>query len=133
MERACPLCGSEVKGNSRTGYYCKRCNLLFDEKETILKEELKKEGRNVLVPAEEKKEIAVTAKKDKGREIPKEPERIFITSAKAKRYHVENCPFAQKIRPEKRIIFRTMEDAEKQGYRPCTCVKNHSAESASSE
>ncbi|MCX6711030.1 MAG: hypothetical protein NTZ02_02975 [Candidatus Woesearchaeota archaeon] len=129
LERACPLCGNEVKGNRKTRYYCKRCNLLFDEKETILKEEV----GEISIPTEEKKEIAATAKKDKGREIPKEPERIFITSAKAKRYHVENCPFAQKIRPEKRIIFRTREDAEKQGYRPCTCLKNHSAESASSE
>jgi len=126
LERTCPLCGNEVKGNRKTRYYCKRCNLLFDEKETILREK----EREKSAPAEKKEEIAEIMKREKCKE---EPKKIFITSAKAKRYHVENCPFAQKIRAEKRIIFRTREDAEKQGYRPCTCVKNHSAESASSE
>jgi hypothetical protein len=34
--RACMLCGSEVKGDFERGYYCKRCNLLFEEKDTRL-------------------------------------------------------------------------------------------------
>ncbi|MDO8740856.1 MAG: hypothetical protein Q7J54_04780 [Candidatus Woesearchaeota archaeon] len=34
MEKACPLCGSDIKGNEKILYYCKRCNLLFKIKTT---------------------------------------------------------------------------------------------------
>src|SRR3989344_3389137 len=49
-----------------------------------------------------------------------EPE-IFITSAAAKRYHKEKCPFAQNIPAENKIIL-SKEEAEKSARKPCTCV-----------
>jgi methylphosphotriester-DNA--protein-cysteine methyltransferase len=67
---------------------------------------------------EEKKE----AKEEKP-EAPKEgkkPER-YMTSAKAKRFHLETCPFAAKIQEAQRIYF-TLEEAEKAGYKPCKCT-----------
>jgi len=119
--RVCPLCGSEVKGDSKTGYYCRRCNLLFEERETRIVKDVDAVPAGSLVKGSEKvgsEEAASTnnAQKDL-------PSKIFITSAKAKRYHVLNCPFAQKIRPEKRITFRSAEEAERQGYKPCECTK----------
>lgn len=44
-----------------------------------------------------------------------------ITSEQAKRYHQINCAFAQNIPVEKRITL-SVEDAEAQGKKPCTCV-----------
>ncbi|MEM0230821.1 MAG: Ada metal-binding domain-containing protein [Candidatus Woesearchaeota archaeon] len=111
--RACPLCGSEVSGDSKTGYYCKRCNLIFDERETICAPDSKveeAETKNLDIKSEEVK--------DNTQDVQK-----FITSAKAKRYHLPNCPFAQKIRPEKRIFFNSAEEAEMHGYKPCECTQ----------
>lgn len=52
----------------------------------------------------------------------KEPEaEIFITSAAAKRYHKEKCPFAQNIPPENKVTL-SREEAEKSARDPCTCV-----------
>ncbi|MGC8929336.1 MAG: Ada metal-binding domain-containing protein [Candidatus Woesearchaeota archaeon] len=40
VEKACPLCSSDVYGNDNLKYYCKRCNLLFERKDLrILKQE----------------------------------------------------------------------------------------------
>lgn len=119
--RVCMLCGSEVKGDFEKGYYCKRCNILFEEKDTRLAKEKE------ILP--EIKETSPYEKKAEEKIIIEEPEKEperFITSAKAKCYHLENCPFAQKIRPGKIIEFMTREDAEKQGYKPCKCLKNYS-------
>ena len=53
---------------------------------------------------------------------PKQPEpEIFITSAAAKRYHKEKCPFAQNIPLENKVIL-SKEEAEKSARKPCTCV-----------
>jgi len=49
-----------------------------------------------------------------------EPE-IFITSAAAKRYHKEKCPFAQNIPLENKVTL-SKEEAEKSARKPCTCV-----------
>jgi hypothetical protein len=118
--RACMLCGSEVKGDFERGYYCKRCNLLFEEKDTrlIREKEIPLKIKETIPEKKAEKEIIIA-------EPEKEPEK-FITSAKAKCYHVENCPFAQKIRRAKIIEFKAREDAEKQGYTPCKCLKNYS-------
>ena len=54
--------------------------------------------------------------------LEKEKEKeMFITSATAKRYHREKCPFAQNIPPEKKVTF-SLEEAEQSGRKPCTCV-----------
>src|SRR3989344_338818 len=49
-----------------------------------------------------------------------EPE-VFITSAAAKRYHKEKCPFAQNIPLENKVTL-SKEEAEKSARKPCTCV-----------
>ncbi len=54
--------------------------------------------------------------------LEKEKEKeMFITSATAKRYHREKCPFAQNIPLENKVTF-SQEEAEKSGKKPCTCV-----------
>jgi hypothetical protein len=31
IEKGCIICENEIKGNSFRGYYCKRCNLMFNQ------------------------------------------------------------------------------------------------------
>ena len=33
VEKGCPICGGEVRGNVRDKYFCKSCNLLFRSKQ----------------------------------------------------------------------------------------------------
>lgn len=53
--------------------------------------------------------------------IGREPQpQRYITSAKAKRFHLASCPFAQKISEEKRI-YLDKEEAKK-SRKPCECT-----------
>lgn len=84
----------------------KRLLALLDGKKEIKKEEKKEEPGCIV---EEKPPV-------------KEPEpEIFITSAAAKRYHKEKCPFAQNIPLENKVTL-SREEAEKSARKPCTCV-----------
>jgi len=59
---------------------------------------------------------------EKEEEVEEEPEDAkFITSSSAKRYHIDNCAFAQNITKERRI-YLTEEEAHNEGKKPCTCV-----------
>lgn len=33
LKEACPICNSEIRGNKKILYYCKKCNMLFREKD----------------------------------------------------------------------------------------------------
>ena len=67
--------------------------------------------------AEEEKKVTETKTVPR---LEKEKE-MFITSAAAKRYHRETCAFAQNIPPENKVTL-SLEEAEKSGRKPCTCV-----------
>lgn len=38
FEGGCPICGSDVKGNPQDKYYCKKCNILYNDND------IKKDG-----------------------------------------------------------------------------------------
>ncbi len=47
---------------------------------------------------------------------------MFVGSSTSKKYHLLDCRYALKIKPENRIYFQSPEDAKRQGYLPCkTC------------
>ncbi|MBW3004147.1 HIT family protein [Candidatus Woesearchaeota archaeon] len=75
----------------------------------------------------EKKEVKRASEKvskEKKSEIQKTETKKadkYITSKTAKRFHTQNCAFAQNIREENRI-YLTEEEAEESGKKPCTCV-----------
>lgn len=48
-----------------------------------------------------------------------EPGGQFVGSKSSKKYHLPGCRFAQKIKPENKITFLSVEEAESQGYLPC--------------
>ncbi len=48
----------------------------------------------------------------------------FIASKQRKKFHLELCPFAQKIDVEENSIFFEQSDhAKKLGFQECSCVK----------
>jgi hypothetical protein len=56
------------------------------------------------------------------RSTDKEAEAQLVGSSTSKKYHRPDCRYALKIKPENRITFAGVEDAQKQGYLPCkTC------------
>jgi len=43
----------------------------------------------------------------------------FVGSSTSKKYHLPDCRYALKIKPENKIYFQSLEDAKRQGYLPC--------------
>jgi hypothetical protein len=44
---------------------------------------------------------------------------LLVGSITSKKYHLSDCRYAQKIKPENLISFQSIEDAKSQGYLPC--------------
>jgi hypothetical protein len=51
--------------------------------------------------------------------LPEEAKDKFMGSITSKKYHLLDCRYALKIKPENCIYFQSMEDAKSQGYIPC--------------
>ncbi len=45
----------------------------------------------------------------------------FVGSKNSDKYHLPNCRWANKIKPENRVCFSSKEDAESRGYKPAKC------------
>ena len=46
-------------------------------------------------------------------------EAMLVGSSTSKKYHLPDCRYALKIKPENKIDFQSPEDAKRQGYLPC--------------
>lgn len=77
-------------------------------------------GGKKAAPKEESKKEETSKEVKAQPALEQEPE-FFITSAAAKRYHKEKCPFAQNIPQENKVIL-SKEEAEQSVRKPCTCV-----------
>ncbi len=44
---------------------------------------------------------------------------MLTGSSTSKKYHLPDCRYAAKIKPENKIDFQSPEDAKRQGYLPC--------------
>ncbi|MFH2012328.1 MAG: Ada metal-binding domain-containing protein [Pseudomonadota bacterium] len=47
----------------------------------------------------------------------------YVSSAKSKKYHYLNCRWAQKIKPEELVTFKSAKEALSAGYEPCKVCK----------
>jgi methylphosphotriester-DNA--protein-cysteine methyltransferase len=47
----------------------------------------------------------------------------YVGSKNSNKYHKTTCQWAQKIKSENRVTFKTAKDAEKAGYIPCKVCK----------
>ena len=52
-------------------------------------------------------------------ESPKE----FVASKTAKKFHIPACPFAKNIKPNRKVTYKTKNEALNKGLKPCECVK----------
>lgn len=91
-----------------------------------IKEQLKYGvGEKGVVEAEvsevKREEPKARPKQEKETEKEQPSRQKFITSAKAKRFHVETCPFGNKIKEDSRL-YCTKEECEKTGKKPCDCT-----------
>ena len=48
---------------------------------------------------------------------------VFVASKTGAKFHKENCPFAQNIKPKMKIKFASKTKALNEGYKPCSCIK----------
>jgi hypothetical protein len=69
----------------------------------------------------EAKTVAIEAFPQEENEMEEEEgENNFVGSHGSDRYHRPDCGLAERILPENRVWFSSVEDAESMGYRPCT-------------
>jgi regulator of replication initiation timing len=47
----------------------------------------------------------------------------YVGTKSGKLFHIENCPFAQNIKPMNRVKFKSKVKALNQGLKPCKCVQ----------
>lgn len=53
----------------------------------------------------------------------KDSEKKFVGSKNSDKYHVLTCKWAERIKPENRRYFASVEEAQKAGYVPCKICK----------
>ena len=127
VKHGCPLCGGDVVGNDKLGYYCKHCNLLFSFNELDFSyyknrksEETTNQKNNAPVNSDQ---VGVETNLDNSNEISGNScQSFFVASKKSNKFHIPECPFAKNILPENKVIFKSKEDAVDAGFEPCRCV-----------
>ncbi len=127
VKHGCPLCGGDVVGNERLGYYCKHCNLLFSLMELDFSY-YKNHNHEEKMNQEENKpanfdRAEVEINTDNVKEVNGNScQSFFVASKKSNKFHIPECPFAKNILSENKIIFKSKEEAIKAGFEPCRCV-----------
>lgn len=53
----------------------------------------------------------------------KRAKKHYVASKTGKDFHIEECPFAQNIKPRSKVRFKSTTAAQNAGYKPCNCVK----------
>ena len=48
---------------------------------------------------------------------------VYYASTKSSTYHLPSCKYVKAITPDHLVMFRTREQAEHEGYRPCKVCK----------
>ena len=57
------------------------------------------------------------------RTIGKKAKKVYVGSKEGKKFHMDNCPFAQNIKPKTKVVFESKTKALNEGYKPCHCIK----------
>lgn len=53
----------------------------------------------------------------------KAAKKTYWASKTGKKFHLDNCIFAQNIKPKSRVTFKSKTKALNEGYKACDCVK----------
>jgi hypothetical protein len=129
VQKGCPICHSDVKGNDIYLYFCKECNILFKREDLVLDkvvveniavkkivEKYDKEKLNIEKPIREK---ALTEKKQVILKDLKAAKKYYI-SRLSNIIHMSNCPYGKNIKRENKITLRTLEGTEH--LKRCRCM-----------
>jgi hypothetical protein len=111
IERGCPICGSDVKGNDFYKYFCETCNILFDKKDILTKEFGKTLGEAHItkrrLTAEEKAALEKRRKELK--------ERVFKTFSEKEKEELIEQAAERKTREEAAAEEEVLETQEPEG------------------
>jgi len=91
---------------------------LIHEAEELSKAEKNIKEKTIYEKDKPSQSGARTTKKPK-----KKIQRLYVASRKGENYHVLGCRWARKILPKRKLTFKTREEAEREGFKPCDCVK----------
>jgi len=132
IEKACPICHGDVKGDETYLYFCKPCNILFRKEELVLDSRvIDKVLKQKIVERFEKdkdkfqiEEKPIPVKKLSERKIVilkdlKESKKYYI-SRKSNIIHMGNCPYGKNIKKENKIVLKSLEGTEK--LKKCRCM-----------
>ncbi|MGV8141527.1 MAG: hypothetical protein ACP5NW_03755 [Candidatus Woesearchaeota archaeon] len=131
IEKACPICHSDVKGNDAYLYFCKRCNILYKKEELVITKEavedkvikkivdrFEKDKDKIQIEQQAIPTKELTGKKQVILEDIKKTRKYYI-SKKSNILHVSNCPYGKNIKKENKIILKNLEGTEK--LKKCRC------------
>lgn len=123
IEKACPLCKGDVKGNEEFKYFCKHCNMLFEKKYLSRQEEkeLPPEEEKEVIKAESGPEVEVFSEDTEPLEETEELN--FVASAKSNKMHLDTCHFLKKIHKDNWIYLKSLEEGIEKEYEPCVCIR----------
>jgi hypothetical protein len=65
----------------------------------------------------------LTSTKDVVKTVARKLKTKYVASKEGKSFHIEECPYAQNIKPKSKVRFSSKTDALNKGYKPCNCVK----------
>jgi len=131
VEKACPICHSDVKGNDVYLYFCQKCNILFRKDDLVLHKEV---IENIAVKKivekfdKDRDKIRIEEPKIREKELTEKKVIILEELKKAKKYyvsrksnilHMANCPYGKNIKRENKIILKTLEGTEH--LKKCRC------------
>lgn len=148
IDKACPVCKSDVKGDDTYLFYCKKCNLLFKRDELFLENPERLRGiveKTIINKYERDKdkikieEELITLKDVKVHRVKKEKKdntthhslnhvsngkHVYVASKSSNKLHVSNCPFAKNIKKSNKEQFHSLSDAKKhKNYKTCRCIE----------
>lgn len=132
VEKACPICHSDVKGNDTYLYFCQKCNILFKKEDLILAKEVVEDiavKKIVEKFDKDREKIQIEEPRIKEKELSEKKQTLLDGMKKAKRYyisrksnvlHVANCPYGKNIKKENKIVLKTLEGTEQ--LKRCKCL-----------
>lgn len=139
IDKACPICKGDVKGDDTYLFYCKKCNILFKRDELFLenperlrgivekkiierydrdKDKLKIEHEQIRL-----KKLRHTKRAHKELVTADTAKKTYVASKSSNKLHISNCPFAKNIKKSNREQFHSIADAYRhKGYKHCRCI-----------
>jgi len=65
----------------------------------------------------------LSEKKQSVKTVTKKAAKVYVAPKDGKTFHLENCPFAQNIKPKNKQVFKSKTKALNKGLKACRCVK----------